>query len=56
MSDAAVAQVCHPGFTDLAIAALAQHARLLPLPCILKLFALTIRLQRLSDGHKQLSF
>lgn len=38
MSDAAVAQGCHPGFSDVAIAALAQHAGLLLLTCNLKHF------------------
>jgi predicted nucleic acid-binding protein len=38
MSDAAVAQGCHPGFADVAIAALAQHAGLLLLTCNLKHF------------------
>lgn len=38
ISDAAVAQGCHPGFADVAIAALAQHAGLLLLTCNLKHF------------------
>jgi len=38
MSDAAMAQGCHPGFADVAIAALAQHAGLLLLTCNLKHF------------------
>jgi hypothetical protein len=38
MSDAAVAQGCHPGFADVAIAALAQKAGLLLLTCNLKHF------------------
>ena len=38
LSDAAMAQGCHPGFADVAIAALAQHARLLLLTCNLKHF------------------
>lgn len=38
MSDAAVAQGYHPGFADVAIAALAQHAGLLLLTCNLKHF------------------
>lgn len=38
MSDAAVAQGCHPGFSDVAIAALAEHAGLLLLTCNLKHF------------------
>jgi len=38
MSDAAVAQGCHPGFADVAIAALAQNAGLLLLTCNLKHF------------------
>jgi len=38
MSDAAIAQGCHPGFADVAIAALAQHAGLLLLTCNLKHF------------------
>lgn len=36
LSDAALARGCHPGFADLAIAALAQHAGLLLLTCNLK--------------------
>lgn len=39
ISDAAIAQGCHPGFADVAIAALAQHAGLLLLTCNLKHFA-----------------
>ena len=38
ISDAAVAQGCHPGFADVAIAALAQNAGLLLLTCNLKHF------------------
>lgn len=38
LSDAAMAQGCHPGFADVAIAALAQHAGLLLLTCNLKHF------------------
>lgn len=38
ISDAAVAQGCHPGFADVAIAALAEHAKLLLLTCNLKHF------------------
>lgn len=38
ISDAALAQGCHPGFADVAIAALAQHAGLLLLTCNLKHF------------------
>jgi len=38
ISDAAVAQGRHPGFADLAIAALAQNAGLLLLTCSLKHF------------------
>jgi predicted nucleic acid-binding protein len=38
ISDAANAQGCHPGFADVAIAALAQHAGLLLLTCNLKHF------------------
>jgi predicted nucleic acid-binding protein len=38
ISDAAVAQGCHPGFADVAIAALAQHAGLLLLTCNFKHF------------------
>ena len=38
MSDAAVSQGCHPGFADVAIAALAQSAGLLLLTCNLKHF------------------
>lgn len=38
MADAAVAQGCHPGFADVAIAALAQHADLLLLTRNLKHF------------------
>lgn len=38
ISDAAIAQGCHPGFADVAIAALAQHADLLLLTCNLKHF------------------
>ena len=38
MSDAAIAQGCHPGFSDVAIAALARHAGLLLLTCNLKHF------------------
>ncbi len=37
-SDAAQAKGCHPGFADVAIAALAQHAGLLLLTCNLKRF------------------
>lgn len=39
ISDAAMAQGRHPGFADVAIAALAQHAGLLLLTCNLKHFA-----------------
>jgi predicted nucleic acid-binding protein len=38
MSDAAIAKGRHPGFADVAIAALAQHAGLLLLTCNLKHF------------------
>ena len=38
ISDAAIAQGCHPSFADVAIAALAQHAGLLLLTCNLKHF------------------
>jgi hypothetical protein len=38
MSDAAIAKGRHPGFADVAIAALAQHAGLLLLTCKLKHF------------------
>ena len=38
ISDAAIAQGRHPGFADMAIAALAQHAGLLLLTCNLKHF------------------
>jgi predicted nucleic acid-binding protein len=38
LSDAAQAQGCHPGFADVAIAALAQNAGLLLLTCNLKHF------------------
>ena len=38
ISDAAVAQGRHPGFADVAIAALAQHAGLMLLTCNLKHF------------------
>lgn len=38
MSDAAMAQGRHPGFVDVAIAALAQHAGLVLLTCNLKHF------------------
>jgi len=38
ISDAAMAQGCHPGFADVAIAALAQNAKLLLLTCNLKHF------------------
>lgn len=38
MSDAAMAQGRHPGFADVAIAALAQHAGLLLLTCNLRHF------------------
>jgi predicted nucleic acid-binding protein len=38
ISDAAMAQGCHPGFADVAIAALAQNAGLLLLTCNLKHF------------------
>ena len=38
ISDAAMAQGCHPGFPDVAIAALAQKAGLLLLTCNLKHF------------------
>ena len=40
ISDAALAQGCHPGFADVAIAALAQNAGLLLLTCNLKHFQL----------------
>ena len=39
ISDAAMAQGRHPGFADVAIAALAQHAGLVLLTCNLKHFA-----------------
>lgn len=38
ISDAAIAQGCHPGFADVAIAALAQNVGLLLLTCKLKHF------------------
>ena len=38
ISDAAIARGCHPGFADVAIAALAQNAGLLLLTCNLKHF------------------
>ena len=38
ISDAAAAQGCHPGFADVAIAAMAQNAGLLLLTCNLKHF------------------
>ena len=38
ISDAAIAQGCHPGFADVAIAALAKSADLLLLTCNLKHF------------------
>ncbi len=38
ISDNAIAQGCHPGFADVAIAALAQNAGLLLLTCNLKHF------------------
>ena len=38
ISDAAIAQGCHPGFADVAIAALAKNAGLLLLTCNLKHF------------------
>ena len=38
MSDAVIAKGCHPGFADVAIAALAQNAGLLLLTCNLKHF------------------
>ena len=38
ISDAAIAQGCHPGFSDVAIAALAKNADLLLLTCNLKHF------------------
>jgi hypothetical protein len=38
LSDAAMAKGCHPGFANVAIAALAQHAGLLLLNCNLKHF------------------
>lgn len=38
MSDAAIAQGCPPGFADVAIAALAQHAGLMLLTCNLRHF------------------
>lgn len=38
MADAAIAQGCHLGFADVAIAALAQHADLLLLTCNVKHF------------------
>lgn len=38
ISDAAIAQGCHPGFADVAIAALAQNAGLLLLTCNLNHF------------------
>jgi predicted nucleic acid-binding protein len=38
MSDAARAQGCHPGFADVAIAAMAQNAGLMLLTCNLKPF------------------
>jgi toxin FitB len=38
ISEAAIAQGCHPGFADVAVAALAQHAGLLLLTCNIKHF------------------
>ena len=38
ISDAAMAQGCHPGFADVAIAALARHGDLLLLTCNVKHF------------------
>lgn len=38
ISDAAIAKGCHPGFADVAIAALAQNAGLLLLTCNIKHF------------------
>ena len=38
IAEAALAQGCHPGFADVAIAALAQHGGLLLLTCKLKHF------------------
>lgn len=38
LSEDAIARGCHPGFADVAIAALAQHAGLLLLTCNLKHF------------------
>ena len=38
ISDAAIAQGCHPGFADVAIAALAKNADLLLLTCNIKHF------------------
>jgi toxin FitB len=38
LSDAAIAKGCRPGFADVAIAALAQHAGLVMLTCNLKHF------------------
>ena len=38
ISDAAIARGCHPGFADVAIAALARHAGLLLLTCNLNRF------------------
>jgi predicted nucleic acid-binding protein len=38
ISDAAIAKGCHPGFADVAIAALARHKGLLLLTCNLKHF------------------
>jgi hypothetical protein len=38
ISDAAMARGCHPGFADVAIAALAQHGGLLLLTCNLRHF------------------
>jgi len=38
ISEAALAQGCHPGFADVAVAALAQHGGLLLLTCNLKHF------------------
>ena len=40
ISDTAIAKGCHPGFADVAIAALAQNAGLLLLTCNLKHFQL----------------
>lgn len=38
LSDSAMASGCHPGFADVAIAAIAQHGQLLLLTCNLKHF------------------